>query len=252
MTSLKDGIKPASNELDLGNAFHQYFEIVPALTSELKKEVYRVRHQVYCEDLKFEPTRRDGLETDEHDANSLHLLMRSVRTGEFIGCTRLVRPRLDDPDYELPFEKTCAGVLDRSLVNLSKLPRHRIAEVSRLAVVSGYRRRKGEANSPISLADVDHDEKSPRFPYIPIGLYLGTTELARLYGIETLFVLTESRLASHFGKLGVKLQVIGNPIEHHGARVPSMMNVHEIIRDIRNIIRPLYHAIAADLAKASI
>lgn len=233
--------------LDLGNIFKQYFEIVPAFSSALKDEVYRVRHEVYCEHLGFEPVRPDRRETDEHDDNSLHLLMRSVKTNEFIGCTRIVRPRPGDPHYQLPFEKICATLLDRSIIDPAKLPRDHIAEVSRLAVIAGYRRRKGEANSPVGLDDT---QGLPRFPYIPIGLYLGTTELARLNGITTLFVLTEERLASHFGKLGVKLQVIGSPVEHHGTRTPSMMNVNAIINDIRSIIRPLYHTIAADIGKA--
>lgn len=39
--------------LDLVHAFKQYFEIVPAFSEALKDEAYRVRHKVYCEDLKF-------------------------------------------------------------------------------------------------------------------------------------------------------------------------------------------------------
>ena len=235
---------------NLGNTFKENFEIVPALSNALKEEVYRVRHQVYCEDLGFEPARSDKRETDEHDHNSLHLLMRNIQTQEFIGCTRIVRPRPEDPHYQLPFEKTCVNVLDRSIIDPAKLPRHSIAEVSRLAVIARYRRRKGESTSAINTSQGDFGTpKLPRFPYIPIGLYLGTTELARLNGIDTLFVLTEERLASHFGKLGVKLQVIGGPVEHHGKRMPSMMSVKGIINDIRSIIRPLYHTIAADIER---
>ena len=241
---------PTPKKPDLGSAFKQYFEIVPAFSDALKDEVYRVRHQVYCEDLKFEPVRSSRRETDEYDPNSLHLLIRSVKTNEFVGCTRIVRPFPDDPSHQLPFEKTCAALLNRSIVDPAKLPRHRIAEISRLAVVASYRRRKGEENSAVGISSEDFGTPQlPRFPYIPIGLYLGTTELARRHGIDTLFVLTEERLASHFGKLGVKLQVIGDPVEHHGKRTPSMMGVNAIINDIRNIIRPLYHTIVADIER---
>jgi N-acyl amino acid synthase of PEP-CTERM/exosortase system len=241
---------PTPKKPDLGSAFKQYFEIVPAFSDTLKDEVYRVRHQVYCEDLKFEPVRSSGRETDEYDPNSLHLLIRSVKTNEFVGCTRIIRPFPDDPSHQLPFEKTCAALLNRSIVDPAKLPRHRIAEISRLAVVASYRRRKGEENSAVGISSEDFGTPQlPRFPYLPIGLYLGTTELARRYGIDTLFVLTEDRLASHFSKLGVKLQVIGDPVEHHGKRTPSMMGVNAIINDIRNIIRPLYHTIVADIER---
>jgi hypothetical protein len=51
---MEDQATPVSEALDLGSIFHQYFEIVPAFSNALKDEVYRVRHQVYCEDLQFE------------------------------------------------------------------------------------------------------------------------------------------------------------------------------------------------------
>lgn len=236
---------------DLGSTFKQHFEIIPAYSKALRNEVYRIRHQVYCEDLRFEPERSDRYESDEHDSYSLHLLMRSVKTKEFIGCTRLVRPRTENPHNPLPFEIACAGTLDRAIIDPAKLPRHAIAEVSRLAVVAGYRKRKGEAKSPISVSDEDFGTlRQPRFPYIPIGLYLGTTELARLNGIDTLFVLTEERLASHFVKLGFQLQFIGSPVEHHGKRIPSMMSVSIIITNMRPMLRPLYQTIAADIRAA--
>ena len=237
-------------KFNLGNAFKQYFEIIPAFSNVLKDEVYRIRHQVYCEDLEFEPIRADQREIDEHDVNSLHLLMRSVKTNEFVGCTRIVRSRPEEPHYRLPFEKTCAAVLDRSIVDPTKLPRDNIAEVSRLAVVAGYRRRKGEGNSPVSISSEDFGTPSQsRFPFIPIGLYLATTELARLNGIETVFVLTEERLASHFAKLGFSHKYIGSPIEHHGMRVPSMMSVSGTIKGMRPNLRPLYDVIAADIKR---
>ncbi len=237
--------------LDLGSTFHQYFEIVPALSNALKDEVYRVRHQVYCEDLKFESARPDGLETDEHDPSSLHLLLRSVKTGEFIGCTRIVRPRPDDSRYHLPFERPAPlRLTGRLLIQRNYpvivLPRY---PASRLLRVIGDA--KGKLTVPVSLADEDSDiGKSRRFPYIPLGLYLGTTELARISGIDTLFVLTERRQAAHFSKLGVQLRIIGKAIEHRGERVPAVMNVTSIVTDMRTIFHSLYYAIAADIQKA--
>lgn len=232
----------------LGTAFKQYFEVVPAVTEELRQEAYRIRHSVYCEDLQFESQQANGLEMDEYDDYSLHLLIRSISSGLFIGCTRIVRPLPGDDGKGLPFEKICAQTLERSVIDPSKLPRDKIAEISRLAVISAYRRRKGEQNSPINISEQDFgNEPTTRFPYIPLGLYYGTVELARIYNIEVLFMLTEERLANHFNKLGSRLEFIGAPVEHHGLRFPSMIVISHLLENLKPIIRPLYQAIAEDI-----
>lgn len=232
----------------LGTSFKQYFEIVPALTEDLKREAYRIRHSVYCEDLHFELLRHNKFEMDEYDAHSLHLLIRSIRNDTFIGCTRIIRPQSNETDGFLPFEKACAQTLNRSIIDPSKLPKDKIAEVSRLAVVSAYRRRKGEKNSPVNVSEEDYGiGPFPRFPYIPLGLYIGTIELARIYDIEILFMLTEERLASHFSRLGAQLEFIGTPIEHRGLRFPSMVEISNVINNMKPIFRPLYQTIAQDV-----
>ncbi len=235
---------------NLGKAFRQYFEVVPALSDALRDEVYRIRHQVYCEELAFEPQRPDKRESDEYDAHSLHLLIRSVQIGEFIGCTRLVRARPGDPSYLLPFEKSCAATLDRSIVDPAKLPRDTIGEFSRLAVLGRFRKRQGEEKYAGGLIEKFGTLTQPRFPYIQAGLYLGTIELGRLNGVETLFILTEERLAHHLRRLGVKIKSIGPPIEHRGQRLPSVMSASGIIKDLNILVRPLYRTIAAEVAKA--
>jgi N-acyl amino acid synthase of PEP-CTERM/exosortase system len=234
--------------LNLGDAFKKYFEVVPAMTSELKDHVFRIRHNVYCEELKFEPVRPDGRETDAYDEHSLHCLLRSVNTGEFVGCTRLIRTRPEDPYYPLPFERTCSETLDRSIIDPQNLPRHKIGEVSRLAVLSTYRRRKGEQGSVTGLSDESFgDAARPRFPYIPVGLYLGIIELSLQHGIDTIFVLTEPRLASQFARLGVKVERIGGAVTHRGERIPSMMNCRSIVDGLNFLTRPLYKVIASEV-----
>jgi N-acyl amino acid synthase of PEP-CTERM/exosortase system len=234
---------------NLGKAFKRYFEVVPALSDALRDEVYHIRHQVYCEELAFEPQRPDRRESDEYDAHSLHLLIRSVQAGEFIGCTRLVRARPGDPSFPLPFEKSCGATLDRSIIDPAKLPRDTIGEFSRLAVLGRFRKRKGEEKYAGGLIEKFGSLTQPRFPYIQAGLYLGTIELARLNGIDTLFILTEERLARHLRRLGVKIKHIGPPIEHRGQRLPSVMSASGIINDLNILVRPLYRTIAAEIAQ---
>jgi N-acyl amino acid synthase of PEP-CTERM/exosortase system len=234
----------------LGSAFKQFFEVVPAHTDALKNVGYFIRHQVYCEELAFEPQRPDRREFDEYDGQSLHLLIRCVKTGGFVGTCRIVLAREYDPCFPLPFEKICRATLDCSMFDRAKLPRRSIAEISRLAVVAQFRKRKGEREkATLSISDQDFGTPDqPRFPYIPIGLYLGIVELARMNNIKMLFVLTEPRLANHFKKLGVNVQAIGSPVEHRGERIPSMLDTDETVRNLKALLRPLYHVIASEIA----
>lgn len=237
------------DRFSLGEGFRKYFEVATAFDDAARNDVFGIRHEVYCEELGFEPVRPDRRETDEYDRHSLHCLMRtSTEPHALVGCNRLVMARPEEPDYPLPFERTCAATLDRSIIDPAKEPRGAIAEVSRLAVRAHYRRRKGETKAAVALSDDDFGTKEqPRFPYIPIGLYLGVIALAKHEGIETLFVLTEPRLADHFAKLGVKITQIGGPVEHRGIRVPSMMNVDSIIKGLRFFVKPIWRVVAEEI-----
>ena len=236
-------------QFNLGNGFRRYFSIHPAVGDDLKNEVYGIRHEVYCEELGFEPVRPDRRETDEYDTHSLHCLMKtSGENTRLVGCNRIVLARPGDPHYPLPFERTCEATLDRSIIDPAKLPRDSIAEVSRLAVRAAFRRRAGDSKTAVSINREDFGTKDqPRFPYIPVGLYLGAVHMAERSGIETMFVLTEPRLAAHFGKLGVKIRQIGGPVEHRGLRIPSMLDVKSIIKGLRWLVRPIWNTIVEDM-----
>lgn len=238
---------------DLGKGFQQHFRIDEARDDTLQDIVFRIRHDVYCVDLGFEPARPDGRETDAYDRHSQHCLLRTVKAPHYpIGCTRIVRPDPDDLNKLLPFERTCANAIDRSLIDPSRMDRTRIAEVSRLAVRSVYRRRKGEKDMPAPFVDEHEGSQSmPRFPYIPVSLYMGSIALARQAGVHTLFVLTEPRLASHFARLGVRIQQIGAPIEHRGQRVPSMIDVEEVVRTMHRMMRPLWKVVSSQVLRDS-
>ena len=42
---------------DLGTRFQQFFELLPAFDEASLDQVYRIRHDVYCRDLAWEPVR---------------------------------------------------------------------------------------------------------------------------------------------------------------------------------------------------
>lgn len=229
--------------IDLGEAFAQYFRILPAWSEELKEEAYRIRHQVYCRDCGFEAPRPDERETDEYDQHSMHLLTQSLITGEYVGCLRVILNR--DDDELLPLEKFCGPALDLSLAHLERVPRSQLAEASRLAVTPNFRRRKGEARTPVALDDPDFgNPEQPRFPFIPLGLYCGAVEMARLAQVDNLLFLSEPRLASHIGRLGFPLTSIGTPVEHRGKRVPMLLHTPAVEQSLWHAIRPIYRLVA--------
>lgn len=235
-------------ELTMSHGYRKFFRVVPALSDGLRAENYRIRHEVYCRELAYEPLRTDGLESDEFDARSVHCLVQSVSTGAYVGCARLV---LDDPALAgapLPFEITCSSALDRTIIDPVSVDRQRIAEISRLAVIGSYRRRRGEQDKPISLSEEDFGTESrPRQPYLALAVYLGLIALARQYGIDTLFVLTEPRLAVNLARLGVRIERIGGGVDHRGLRFPSMMSVDEIIGGMNFLLRALFEVIACEV-----
>lgn len=238
---------------DLGDSFSKYFEVVPALDEAVRHEAFFVRHEVYCKDLHFEQERDTQEETDDYDAHSLHCVLRT--RGEHarpVGCTRMILARPDDPGYPLPFEKYCEATLDRAQIDPAALPRSAIAEVSRLAVISDFRRRKDEQDKPVSISDDDFraSGSAPRFPFIPVSLYLACVAVSLREGIEHLFVLTEPRLAIHFARIGFDIRQIGGPIDHRGKRVPSYLRPAVIARDLKPMMRPLFDVVQASIDRA--
>lgn len=242
----------AGNAIDLGEGFRRYFELLPALDQPTRETVFRIRHEVYCRDLGYEPVREDGMETDDYDRHSLHCLLRTAGSEKVpVGCVRIVLARPEDPAYPLPFEKTSAAVLDRSIIDPAQVPRKRVTEVSRLAVVSRFRRRKGEEGKPIAIGDEDFGSAlHSRFPFIPVGLYLGSIALSLHHGIDHLFMLTEPRLALHFCKIGFVIDQIGGPIEHRGTRVPSLLRARETVEGLRANLRSMYEVIETSIQGA--
>ena len=158
------------DRLNPGTEFKKYFKLVVADSDDLKEEVFRIRHKVYSEELGFEARRSDQMERDEYDEHSRHLLLRSVKGGVWVGCIRLVLARPGCPGQPFPLERTCAATIDRHLFDPDTICRDRVAEVSRLAVIRAFRRRKGEALARTRWRRSIWDGGTAPVPHIQLGL----------------------------------------------------------------------------------
>jgi N-acyl amino acid synthase of PEP-CTERM/exosortase system len=233
------------------DAFKKWFEVVPAVTDELRDAAFRLRHDVYCESLGYEPVRADGRETDAFDAYANHLLVRHVATNQYVGCARLVRVPPDRPTERLPFERICGTSLQPGAVPTQGSDRLRIAEVSRLAIARNFHRRTGEETQPATLTEESFQGGPiPRYPYILAAVYLGLLATASSQELTQLFLLTEARLADHLRRVGMNAVQIGPPVEHRGPRVPSVLDVPSATRGLIRMVRPMYDHILQSVTAA--
>lgn len=235
------------HRLNPANKFKEYFELVQAISPEMKDEVYRLRHRVFCEELGFWQPSLDGRERDEFDEQSRHLLLRSVKTGASVGCVRLIMVPPEGPQSLLPFEKIFAAAIDRREFDPATLPRSTIAEISRLTLACEFRRRRRIEMSGEAAHRAFGTPAHPTYPYVQLGLYLGAIALAEQLGIATLFLITEPRLLAHFKRLGFPVRQIGGPAEYRGLCVLSMADVTDPLADLPFFMRPLYRVIAREL-----
>ncbi|MEQ8232682.1 MAG: PEP-CTERM/exosortase system-associated acyltransferase [Gammaproteobacteria bacterium] len=231
--------------------FLRYFAVVPATTEALCQEAYRIRYRVYAEELGWEDTARfpDGCEIDEHDADAVACLLRHRPSARFAGCVRLVMRRAD-PARPFPFEQAMAhGGHPLDTAGFGEDWRVRCGEISRIAVVSQFRRRRNEQARPdtdIEDNGTAHPERRV-FPHIAMGLYLGAAAMGLRRGLESVFAIMEPKLARRLRLYGIEFEQVGEPFEHRGTRIPYRLPRESFLGGITPPIRGLLDVIENDL-----
>lgn len=244
MTSL------ASNDAKvISRHFSQYLRPQIATDEALKHEVYRLRHQVYCEELHFEDVKDSYEECDEFDARAIHCFVRHLSSKSLAGTVRLIGS--NGPDELLPLEQFCSEAINHPELSPANFPRESICEISRLAVPENFRKRaidqfKGAATGAIN-EQVFSETELRCFPYIAICLYLAATAMAmqtrRYHG----FVMMEPRLARSLTFVGIKFQPIGKVIEFHGKRAPYYIDARELRNNLSSGYLKLLESVEHDL-----
>ena len=101
-----------------------------AVTQEQKDKAYRLRHEVYSEELKWVSKAADGREIDEFDEHAAMVCVEDDR-GEVIGTIRIV-----DSDHQWLCEKHFARTVSDGVDSIKALS---CVESSRNAVAPDYR-----------------------------------------------------------------------------------------------------------------
>ena len=233
-----------------GYMFHKYFNAVAAAGDELRSEVFRIRYDVYCDELRFEDPSRfpDKQETDPFDRFSLHCLLLHKASGTFAGCVRLVQVNPQRPAEPLPFERLCKGRMYEDVLARLVPDRLKVGEISRLAVRSSFRRRKGESDVPAGVVEERRGNfGGMRTPWIALGLYLSAAAIGLIKGLDGVFALMEPRLARRLGSYGIRFQQVGDPVEHRGERAPFFISREDLYAGVPPPVRGLLEVIEADL-----
>jgi len=195
-------------------AFDATYRLELATTEAQRAAAYAVRYQVYCEEFTcYEPKALfpDQLERNSSDDHSLHMLVCRRSDGVAVATSRLVLTDPAAPTDALPFEAACSDTLYPWAVPEDASSRQTIAELSRYAIIKGFRRHHVD-----SLTDVENRAQ----PMLPVAMALFSEAVARSAGIQSVYAVMEDWLAEGGRAIGMRLIPIGTPTAFHGLRTP--------------------------------
>jgi len=196
--------------------YNATFENVVADTDALRTESYRLRHQVYCFEIKTEKPNRAGLECDEYDGNATHFLLRYRPSNIFIGTTRAILPPPGPEAQPLPYMKLCKTA---QISMPSGFPHERAPEVSRFALSKDFRRRA--LDTSYSIGSIQEDLKEDRariMPCMAIGLIAMICQFSKKNGYDRCCAVMKPALLQLLSKLGIHFVPVGPLVEYHGSR----------------------------------
>ena len=240
-----------NRDLGLVEHYRQFFKMVMAETAKEKQLAYQLRYEVYHKDCGIidglNNSLADKIEMDEYDDISSHLLFFHKQTNRAIGYIRLISiPK--DSDRFLPIEKIYNGGLDFAQSSLDKIGNGNKCEISRMALVSSFRRRKSDLEMTGSSEQATIAELR-RYPinYLPICLIFAVMHAMRKVNTSHAFALVEKRVAIFLGQFGVQYDPIGKPIEFFGKRYPFVLHLEQTCNHLTPEFRNLFDLIGEEL-----
>ncbi len=240
----------SSDASTISKHFSQYLRPQLANTEALRQEVYRLRHEVYCAELKFEPEKDNKIEMDDFDAHSVHCFVRHLASERMAGTVRLITSKC--AEELLPIEKYCSHAIQDTEFAPSLFPRQDICEISRLAVLEDFRRRQIDKFNGAATGAINIDDYSTKelrcFPYIAICLYLAAASTAFRTHKKHAFVMMEPRLARSMTFVGICFKQLGEPVEYHGKRAAYYINKEMLFDNLSPGYKKLLKSIEKDLA----
>lgn len=225
--------------------FLEHFAVEPAVTADQTLLAGRLRHQVYCEERGYEATTPSGIETDQHDVNSLHCVVTHRRSGVPAGCVRLI---CASEEVTLAMEDYCRDSLHIEYMQALGTDRDRACEVSRLAVAPAFRMLPGKGGDlgPIS-GFTDAEQRCCSL--VTTATFLSAIATADLCGRSNVFGVMAAPLPRLLRRIGIGVSRAGDFIDYHGRRAPHFITVTDAITGMHPDVSIFYESIRATLSE---
>lgn len=239
---------------DLFESFIKDFTFNIAISDEEKNRIYKLRHEVYCQEIGYHPSGISSkkIEIDAHDSHSIHCLIEHRRSELAAGCLRLVlpAPMSAGKDHRLPLQEYGERSLSDEIFHPARLPYDSICEISRFAIARSFR------HKPIKHETLDAEtntyaftpEEKKTFPLIIVALFLATYSLVGLMEKRHVFAMMEPRLPRLLSMSGFHFTKVGERIEMHGARNAFYIDHRKAEQEMHGDLMPLYLYIRRQLA----
>ena len=238
------------SEQDIKSHYLKYFYTLKASTSELREQAYKIRYQVYFEEQKMISSQHvgDSFETDDWDADAIHSLLFYRSSNQPIGNIRLISLG-NNGNKILPIEQHYNKAFNFSATHISHIRDGKTGEISRMAILSSFRRRAADQNDLFGIGKNNKEMGIRRFPinYMPMCLTFAAINLMIEQRLDYGVALMESRLAKLICRYGVILKQVGQPIDFFGLRAPYLIFPEATQQHLVDDYRGLFDIIGQEL-----
>lgn len=191
------------------------------------EEIFRLRYKVYVEEWGFErpEDHQGGIEMDEFDPHSIHMVALLRETQQLIGTIRLILAS----DLGFPIEQHCTLTTD-----MSGIPRQSIGEISRLAVSKEFRKRVedrliyDQGETADELLKAPPDERRRNEYAIITGLYTALYRESLYVGLTHWYCVMAKGLSTLLKRFRIDFTAIGPRVNYHGLRTPYIGRIEQI------------------------
>lgn len=241
------------SDQDIKSHYLKYFYTLKASTSELKATAYKIRYQVYYEEENMISSQNvsENFETDGWDSDAVHSLLFHRPSDQPIGVVRLI-PLGQNRNKRLPIEEHYKKPFDFGATHISRLNEGKTGEISRMAILSSFRRRPTDRNYALHSSEDDGSMGGRRFPinYMPMCLAFAAINLMIEAYLDYGVALMEPRLAKLLVRYGVVLKQIGQPFDYFGLRAPYLIFPEQTYRNLSGDFRCLFDTIREQLSSS--